>query len=195
MRKRFPVKGVAIALLSSVLFIALVACTGDPGAPGLPGNPGSPGNAGAAGPQGEPGSPGLPGSPGNPGNPGAPGAPGEPGAQGAQGEAGLPGLPGLQGDQGPAGADNSASLSAAATAVDGNIQVWGAGYDAGETVVIFAVAAAGGEDRILLGATANSSGAFAADAANSLDVGIYTLRGVGDTGSEATAPLVIVEEK
>jgi len=62
-------------------------------------------------------------------------------------------------------------------------------------VTIVAVATSAGEDRILVGAIANSSGAFAVDAPNPLDEGVYSARAIGDMGSEATAPLVIVKEK
>ena len=284
MRQRFPVKGVAIALLTSALSIVLVACTGEPGAPGLPGNSGSPGNPGAQGPQGEPGAPGSPGIPGTPGNPGPPGAPGPDGAPGAPGadavspgarivvskstigttgdsfevwgsgfRAGEPITLMLQVDEsrqiilgGGRGAQISAntsgafemsfeevgassvgimtliasgldgsrastpvrlvekavpdisvssSLAAAATALGNNIKFWGAGFASGEAVTIVAVATSAGDDRILVGAIANSSGAFAVDAPNPLNEGVYSARAIGDMGSEATAPLVIVKEK
>ena len=88
MRRRFPVKGIVIALLSSILMLALIACQGsqgDSGQPGLPGSPGNPGSSGPEGAQGDPGIPGLPGHPGNPGPPGPPGPPGVPGTPGAPG--------------------------------------------------------------------------------------------------------------
>ena len=285
MRKRFPVKGVAIALLSSVLFIVLVACTGDPGASGLPGVPGNPGNPGAAGAQGDPGAPGLPGAPGNPGNPGPPGAPGPAGATGPAGadavspearivvskstigadgdsfsvwgsgfranepvilllrvdarkgggiilagangpqvsanEAGafsfstsFDGLgasalgfrtmlaDGVDGSRASApvrivesAAPESSSLAVAATVVGENIKIWGAGFASGEAVSIVAVAASAGQDRILVGSTANSSGAFAVESPNPLAIGVYSAQAIGNMGSEATAPLVIVAEK
>ena len=291
---RFPVKGLAVALLSSIIAIVLVACAGDPGKPGLPGlpgNPGNPGPGGAQGIQGPPGEPGLPGNPGNPGNPGPPGAPGPAGVPGLTGaDAVSPGarivlsentigtaedssfsvwgsgfLPGepvvlllqvdqnlqiiLGGARGPqitandAGAFSmsfeaiggvsasldrapgfrtlmangvngsrasapvlivagaapvtsvSTSLAAAATAVGDPIKIWGAGFVPGERVTTIAVSASAGGDTILIGATVNSSGAFAVDSPNPLEVGVFTLRAIGDMGSEATAPLVIVEEK
>lgn len=284
MSVRFRARGVAAALLSSVLFIVLVACTGDPGLPGLPGEPGNPGNPGASGPQGEPGEPGLPGAPGNPGNPGPPGAPGPGGANGAPGAdavspaarivlskstigaAGDPfsvwgsgfrigepvtlvlqvddsrqiilgGGRGAQISANASGAfsmsfDNvggstvgyktlwangedgssasapvrivdradhdtsvSTSLSAAATVLGENIKLWGAGFASGESVTLVAVAASAGDDRILVGATANSSGAFAVEASNALEIGVYSVAAIGELGSEATAPLVIVESK
>ena len=283
-KERFPVKGLAIALLSSVLAIVLVACTGEPGAPGLPGNAGSPGNPGAQGSQGEPGAPGLPGIPGAPGNPGPPGAPGPSGAPGALGaDAVSPGarivvskstigttgdsfevwgsgfhagepitlmlhvddsrqiiLGGGRGAQISANASGafstsfeevdassvgimtlmasgldgsrasapvqiveeavpetsvSTSLFAAATVVGDTIKIWGAGFASEEAVTMLVVAVSAGSDRILVGGNANASGAFVVDSANPLDVGIYTVRAIGDMGSEATAPLVIVKEK
>ena len=289
MRKRFPVKGLAAALLSSVLVIVLVACAGDPGKPGisgLPGNPGNPGPQGFQGTQGNAGFPGLPGNPGNPGPPGAPGPAGAPGSAGADAvspgarivvskstiatngdsfsvwgsgfRAGEPVTLLLQVDQnlqivlgGARGAQLSAneagafsmnfdeiggnaaslaraagfrslkasgldgsrasapvrivgsavdtsvstSLAAAATVVGDTIRIWGAGFASGEAVTMVAVAASAGDNRILVGANANASGAFMVDSPNPLDVGIYTVQAIGSVGSEATAPLVIVEEK
>ena len=72
MRRRFPMKGMVLALLSSVLVFALIACQGPPGEPGLPGLPGNPGNSGQPGPAGPPGEPGLPGLPATPATPVAP---------------------------------------------------------------------------------------------------------------------------
>jgi hypothetical protein len=89
----------------------------------------------------------------------------------------------------------STSLSAAATVVGENISIWGAGFASGESVTIVAVAASAGDDRILVGASANASGAFAVESSNALEIGIYSVRAIGDMGSEATAPLVIVESK
>lgn len=290
MRKRFPRKGVIVALLSSVFVFALIACQGDPGLPGLSGFPGDPGNLGAQGIQGPPGQPGFSGHPGNPGNPGPPGAPGAKGDQGEDGadavslqafvmvsktaiategdsflvagsgfQAGEPvtlllvvdqnlqiilgGARGAQLSANEAGAfamefdqiggaakslarapgmrtlmasglDGSrastpvrivnnavpdmaldASLAASATVVGETIQVWGAGFNAGEAVTIVAVGVSAGGDRILSGAISNDSGAFAVDSANPLGVGVYTMKAIGNQGSTATAPLVIVEEK
>ena len=291
MRRHFPVKGIVIALLSSVLVLALIACTGpqgEPGQPGLPGNPGNPGASGPQGPQGEPGLAGLPGHPGNPGAAGPPGPPGPAGAAGApavspeaaielskstistagdpvtvRGSGFLPGEPvvlqlrvdqnlsiiagGARGAQVQAneagafsitfdeiggasasqarapgertffaqGSDGSrasvpvrvvsapepmtavdTSLLASATPAGEPIQVWGAGFMPNEVVSLIAVGAAeGGGNRIFGGVTANESGAFAADAANPLAEGVYTLRAAGNMGSSATAPLIIVAEK
>ena len=87
------------------------------------------------------------------------------------------------------------SLAASATVMGESIQVWGAGFNAGEAVTLVAVGVSGGADRILSGAIANDSGAFAVDSANPLEVGVYTMKAIGNRGSAATAPLVIVEEK
>ena len=88
----------------------------------------------------------------------------------------------------------STSLAAAATIVGDNISIWGAGFVEYESVTLVAVAASSGEDRVLVGTRANESGAFMIESANSLTVDVYTLKAIGDMGSEATAPLAIVEE-
>jgi len=290
MRKRFPGKGIIVALLSSVFVFAFIACQGDPGQPGISGFPGNPGNAGPQGGQGVPGEPGLAGNPGSPGNPGAPGAPGPAGAAGLNGmdavspqarlviskstiaaegdsfsvwgsgfgvgepitltlqidndlQIILGGVVGAQLSANESGAfakdfdsigGNSASrsqapgirtlmangldgsrasvpvrivsnaiddtpvdssLAASATVVGESISIWGAGFGANEAVTIVVVGATGGNDRILSGAIANDSGAFSVDASNPLDIGIYTAKAIGGSGSSATAPLVIVESK
>ena len=284
-------EGMIIALVASILMLALIACQGPPGEPGLPGLPGNPGNPGEPGPQGAKGDPGEPGLPGNPGNPGNPGPPGPPGPTGPPGPAGispqamiavdkmqvaasgdpimvmgsgfLPGEPvvltlminsdnsiivgGQRGAQvtanesgafsasfdeiggasssqdqamgfrtlladGAGGSRASApvmvvsapvpevsvstSLLAGAAELGNQIQVWGAGFMPGEAVTMIAVGAAeGANDRILVGATANTSGSFMVDSPNPLGAGIYTLRAVGNRGSMSTAPLVVVESK
>ncbi len=291
MRKRFPRKGILVALLSSVFVFALIACQGVQGEPGLPGIsgsaglPGNPGNVGPQGFQGPPGEPGLPGFPGNPGNPGPPGAPGPTGPAGADGvdgagsgeasvaisksaiaatgdafsvsgsgfnagepvtimlvvdqnlqiilggargaqlsanEAGAftmdfdefggaaasiaraPGLRtivanGLDGNTASAPvrvvnnpvaeASVDSSLAASATVVGETIMLWGAGFGAGEP---FSITANG---RIISGGIANDDGAFSAESPNPFEVGIYTMKAMGNAGSSATAPLVIVAEK
>lgn len=88
----------------------------------------------------------------------------------------------------------STSLAAAATIVGDNISIWGAGFVEYESVTLVAVAASSGEDNVLVGTRANDSGAFMIESANSLTVGVYTIKAIGDMGSEATAPLAIVEE-
>ena len=291
MKSRFPIRVIVVALFSSVLALALIACQGPPGEPGLPGNSGNPGNPGAPGPQGPQGDPGLPGLPGNPGNPGAPGPPGPPGPAGADGSDGvspqasislssdtlatagdpvtvtgsgfLPGEPvtlqllvnehisiivgGARGAQVQANDTGAFSISfeeigghsrsqemalgqrtflafgsggsrastpvevvsspPASTAVDTSlmaekalvgmsIAVSGAGFEPGETVSLLVVGVASGGDRILnAAAQANESGAFMVDASNPFEIGVYTLKAVGNMGSSATAPLMVVESK
>ena len=83
------------------------------------------------------------------------------------------------------------SLSANIAVVGASAFVTGAGFVPGEAVTLSVVGVAGGSDRILVGANANDSGAFMADAPNPLDVGVYTLRAVGSRGSSATVPLLV----
>ena len=83
------------------------------------------------------------------------------------------------------------SLSVSATREGTDFTVLGAGFMSGEAVTISVVGVAGGSDRILVGANANESGAFMADAPNPLEVGVYTLRAVGSKGSSATTALMI----
>jgi len=87
------------------------------------------------------------------------------------------------------------SLAASATAVGETIQIWGAGFKAGEAVTVLAIGVSGGNDRILSGGISNDSGAFAVDSANPLSAGVYTMKAIGNRGSSATAPLVIAEAK
>ena len=127
MRKRFPLKGMVIALLSSVLVFALIACEGAPGLPGepgLPGPPGNPGNPGAQGIQGPAGEPGFPGLPGNPGNPGAAGPPGPQGIAGMDGK-----------DATSPSAKLASSKDVIATAGD-PFTVSGSGFQANEPVTL-----------------------------------------------------------
>ena len=89
----------------------------------------------------------------------------------------------------------ASSLVAAAVASGGETRIWGAGFQAGEAVVIAAVAAADSSDVIIVGGDANDSGAFMWDASVTLDPGLYTLRASGSGGSQATAPLVVSGSK
>ena len=75
--------------------------------------------------------------------------------------------------------------------------IWGAGFKPNEPVSIAAVGAApGGEDKIIAGGTADANGALSATSvAINLDAGVYTLRASGTMASEASAPLVVVEEE
>jgi hypothetical protein len=67
-----------------------------------------------------------------------------------------------------------------------------AGFNAGEFVAVVAVAAAGdGKDFVVTGGPTNGSGSAQFTATISLDAGVYTLKAIGDSGSEATGPLVV----
>jgi len=81
------------------------------------------------------------------------------------------------------------SMAASATVVGEVIMVWGAGFGAGEP---FSITAGG---RIVSGGIANDDGAFAVESPNPFAVGVYTMKAIGNQGSSATAPLVIVAEK
>ena len=68
---------------------------------------------------------------------------------------------------------------------------WGAGFEPDEIVSIGVV----NGPQVLVAGKANASGAFEVEGEVNLNPGIYTVRAVGDMGSEATAPLVVVLEK
>ena len=192
MRSHFPMKGIAIALLSTLVVFALLACTGPQGEPGLPGLPGNPGNPGEPGPQGPPGVPGKAGLPGNPGNPGAPGPPG------AQGLQGPPGLDGVSPQ-----AAITVSKNTLATA-DDPFSIWGSGFLPGEPITL--TLQVGQDAEIVLGGaagaqvTANGVGAFSAsfdevggsDSSQSRAVGQRGFLATGADGSKASAPVKIV---
>ncbi len=90
----------------------------------------------------------------------------------------------------------STSLLAAEVATGGETTIWGAGFRAGESVALTALAGGtDGTDVILVGGEANDSGALQLTVTVSLDAGIYTLAAVGSQGSRASAALVVVEEK
>ena len=192
MRRHFPVKGVVIALLSSVLVLALIACQGPQGEPGQPGLPGSPGNAGASGPQGAQGEPGLSGLPGHPGNPGPAGPPGVPGPAGANGA--------------PAVSPEAAiELSKSTISTMGDaVTVRGSGFLPGEPVVLqlmvdqnLSIIAGGARGAQV---QANEAGAFSitfdeiggASAAQARAVGERTFSAQGADGSRASAPVKVV---
>ena len=88
-----------------------------------------------------------------------------------------------------------ASLSTGITVLGFSAMVMGAGFAPGEAVTLSVAGVSGGSDRILVGTTANESGAFMVDAPNPLDEGVYTLRATGSKGSSATAPLRVVWPK
>ncbi len=88
----------------------------------------------------------------------------------------------------------SASLFVEPTKPTGTSAVWGAGFRAGELVTITALTSSSGGP--ILGAIeANENGSLSTIITVDLDPGIYTLKAVGAAGSEATAPLVISENK
>ena len=191
MRRRFPMKGMVLALVSSILVFALIACQGppgEPGLPGLPGNPGNPGEPGPQGPKGDPGEPGLPGNPGNPGNPGPPGPQGPPGPMGG---------PGVSPE-----AMISVDKSQLATSGD-PLTVTGSGFLPNEPVTVSLLIS--GTTSIVVGGsrgaqvTANESGAFmvsfdeigGASASQNQAMGVRTLLAAGPE-SRASSPVTIV---
>ena len=192
MIRHFPMKGIAIALLSTVVVFALLACTGAQGESGLPGLPGNPGSPGEPGPQGAPGDSGKAGLPGNPGNPGAPGPPG---AQGPQGPSGLDGV--------SPQAAIMVSKNTLATS-DDPFAIWGSGFLPGEPVTL--TLQVGQDAQIVLGGatgaqiTANGVGAFSAsfddvggsDSSQSQALGQRGFLASGADGSMASAPVKIV---
>ena len=96
----------------------------------------------------------------------------------------------------------STSLAANPTGINGDITVWGAGFGANEFVTITILSAVEGIDKILAGGPANDSGAFSLEGTIAvgddeipLAAGVFTLLAVGDQGSEATAPLLILSNK
>ncbi len=88
------------------------------------------------------------------------------------------------------------SLLVAEVATGDETTIWGAGFQAGESVALTALAGGtDGTDVILIGGEANGSGALQLTVKISLDAGIYTLSAVGSQGSRSSAALVVVEEK
>jgi len=156
------------------------------------------GQTGAQGPQGI-GQPGLPGLPGNPG---------AAGLQGVQGESGLPGNPGLPGLQGIAGVDGSDGAQiAAGVMLNQTVFVLGedetftlTGYGFMPNEVVIGKLQTSQDNLILVGATANSYGAFQVNpqdldltSLGALSAGAFTLKVRGTDGSLASAPMVFVE--
>ena len=86
------------------------------------------------------------------------------------------------------------SLIASSSESGGTSQIYGSGFHAGEAVSIIAVAADGGEDKIVAGGQANASGAIHIEMSVSLPDGLYTLRTYGSQGSIATAPLLVASK-
>ena len=94
--------------------------------------------------------------------------------------------------QGPPSASTSLTVDPVATG--SNTSIWGAGFKPNESVTISVTGAANGQDLIVADGAANDFGAFAMSATITLEPDIYTLKAVGDRGSEATAPLLVSEE-
>ena len=187
MLKRFPSKGLLIALFFSVTVMALIACKGSEGPQGPAGSQGDAGAAGADA-QGEQGPAGAAGATGSTGATGATGASGSAGARGATGAPGVPGPAGVAGQDALAG---SASVVVSAIETGGEATIWASGFDANESVSIQVVGGATG----LASGTANSSGAFMTTATIAMDPGIYTLMAIGAGGTQVSAPLVVTEAK
>jgi hypothetical protein len=73
------------------------------------------------------------------------------------------------------------------------------GFMPGEFVTVVAVGASGGDDRVLVGGSANESGALMLEATITLDVGnVYTIQAMGQPvagmQASATAPLAVIEK-
>ena len=88
----------------------------------------------------------------------------------------------------------STSLAAIPVEPGDDTTIWGAGFKPNEAVEILAIAVSDGQDRIIVGGQANEFGAFQMIATIDLDTGVYTVKAVGDTGSEATAPLLVASK-
>ncbi len=88
----------------------------------------------------------------------------------------------------------AASLSAGLVLVGGDIPILGAGYAPNETVIIVAITSSGDRTTISSGTT-SESGALMVTITEALGPGAYTLEGVGESGTIATAALVVVTEK
>jgi hypothetical protein len=79
-----------------------------------------------------------------------------------------------------------------------NTVITGAGFRAGEFLTISAVGvASGGQDRIIIGGESSDFGSFQFEVMVPAEMppGVFTLKAVGDQGSEATAPLVVIGDK
>ena len=93
----------------------------------------------------------------------------------------------------------SIAMSSNVVEVDGSITIMVAGFMPGEFVTVVASGASGGDDRVLVGGSANGFGALSLDATITLDPDVYTIEAmgqpVGDMQASVTAPLSVVEEK
>lgn len=93
----------------------------------------------------------------------------------------------------------SIALSSNVVEIDGSVTVMVAGFMPGEFVTVVATGASGGDDRVLVGGSANDFGALSLDAPITLDADVYTIEAmgqpVGGMQASVTAPLSVVEEK
>ena len=197
MRKRFHTKGIYLALLFSIFAVlALIACrgpAGSPGASGISGSDGASGSQGPAGTQGIQGVQGTQGIPGLPGDRGPTGPPGPPGAAGPAGEAAT-------------AIASSIMVSKSELTMDESLSIWGAGFQAGEPVVLRLLIDGSNQPTIGGGAgaqvSANPAGAFAVsfdaiggkDAAKAAAPGVRTISATGADGSQASVPVMITTE-
>jgi hypothetical protein len=96
---------------------------------------------------------------------------------------------------GPPGVSSSMFVNPAAPGSD--TVITGAGFNAGEFVTVSAVGISAGQDRILIGGEVNDFGAFQFELTIVEDMppGVFSLKAIGDRGSEATAPLVVLGDK
>ena len=93
----------------------------------------------------------------------------------------------------------SIAISSNIVEVDGSVTIMVAGFMPGEFVTVVASGASGGDDRVLVGGSANGFGALSLDATITLDPDVYTIEAmgqpVGDMQASVTVPLSVVEEK
>ena len=80
-----------------------------------------------------------------------------------------------------------------------DIMIMVAGFMPGEFVTVVASGASGGDDRVLVGGSANEFGALSLDAKITLNPGVYTIAAMGQpvAGMQAsvTSPLSVAVEK
>lgn len=93
----------------------------------------------------------------------------------------------------------SMAMSSNVVEIDGSVTIMVAGFMPGEFITIVASGASGGDDRVLVGGSANDFGALSLDAIITLEPDVYTVEAmgqpVGGMQASVTAPLSVVEEK
>jgi hypothetical protein len=87
-----------------------------------------------------------------------------------------------------------ASVSIGLVGPGQEITVYGAGFIPDEFVSFTVLSASSGSDKIIAGAQANASGAIQAIVTIDLDIGVYSVKALGDQGSEATGVLAVVDK-